>query len=256
MSRARLLRALLAAASLLGAIPLLAQRPAGAIAVRTPTPATFPYGKYSSPPPADQPTAGNLEVEFTPGRVAVRGLGGAEKSYGMTVTGDTWTVWQTTGGCAEPEMILGVYKWNFVGGVLSFAPLDDKCPGRAEKMGSVKLTWVEPGAAPTAAPGAPAFPFGRYLIQPLPEGSQNGAGLIVEIASMTTKVFNGADLLETHGSAVDKDVWHIFEFTGDCLDDGSYRWHYADGVLTFELIADPCSQRAANVGTVRLVKQP
>jgi hypothetical protein len=152
-----------------------------------------------------------------------------------------------------------VYKWNFVGGVLSFAPLDDKCPGRAEKMGSIKLTWVEPGAVPTPAPaatGASPFPFGRYVIQPLPTGSQNGAGLFIELSSSSTKVFNGADLLETHGAAVERDVWHVFEFTGECLDDGSYHWHYADGVLTFEIIADPCTQRAASVSTVRLVKQP
>jgi hypothetical protein len=259
VSRSKLIRAALAAASLLGAIPLLAQRSAGTVAVRSSAPATFPYGRYSSPPPADQPGAGNMEVEFAPGRVVVRGAGRPEKNYGMSATGDTWTVWQTTGGCADPEMILGVYQWTFVGGVLSFSPLDDKCPGRAEKMGSVKLTRIEPGADPTMPPvadGASAFPFGRYVIQPLPNASQNGAGLFVEIGNITTKVFNGGDLVETHGSAVDGDVWHIFEFTGDCLDDGSYHWHYADGVLTFEIITDPCTQRASNVSVVRLVRQP
>jgi len=124
----------------------------------------------------------------------------------------------------------------------------------AALLSAVPLLAQAPTGAQSTTPFG--FPYGRYVIQPLPGGDQNGAGLFIEIATSTTKVFNGADLLETHGSAVEGDTWHIFEFTGDCLDDGSYRWHFTDGVLTFEMIADPCTQRAASVSKVRLVKQP
>jgi hypothetical protein len=176
-------------------------------------------------------------------------------TYLISVTGRELQLWRIAGRCADPQPILGRYTWSLTGTVLKFELVDDPCPGRSGQVTATRLVRGT-GAAPAPAAEAPTFPFGRYLIQPLASGSQNGAGLTVEIASITTKVFNGADLLETHGSAVDKDVWHIFEFTGDCLDDGSYHWHYADGVLTFEIIADPCSQRAANVSTVRLVRQP
>jgi hypothetical protein len=123
----------------------------------------------------------------------------------------------------------------------------------AALLGAVPLMAQTPVAANTAS--VTPFPFGRYVIQPAEGGSQNGAGLFVEFASASTKVFNGADLLETHGAAVEGDVWHIFEFTGECLDDGSYHWHYADGVLTFVIITDPCGPRAQSISTVRLVKQ-
>ena len=129
----------------------------------------------------------------------------------------------------------------------------------ASLLGAVPLMAQTPGPQAPASASAPTgvgFPFGRYLIQPLPGADQNGAGLFIEFGTSTTKVFSGADLVETHGSAVEGDTWHIFELTGECLDDGSYHWHFADGVLTFQIIADPCTQRASSVSSVRLVKQP
>ena len=256
MSRSKPVRALLAAATLFGAWPLLAQTSARPVVVRPPAAATFPYGKFTlqpAPGAAADPVA--LTVEFIDGAMKVYKQGELTRSDGMIVAGDRWQVWQDSGPCATPQSIGGTYRWSFVDGVLAFSLVEDACPGRSEKVLATRLVRI-PSAVPAAAPSASSFPFGRYLIQPLEGGSQNGAGLFVEIGPLTTKVFNGADLLETHGSAVDGAIWRIFELTGECLDKGSYHWHFADGALTFEIITDPCGPRAANVSTVRLLRAP
>jgi hypothetical protein len=250
VSRSRLLRALLALASLLGAVPLMAQARVASV-----TTAPFPYGNYTATQPADSnhSAARTLAVELTSTAMKVYEGGELVSTYLINVSGRELTLWRVGGRCGDAQPVVGRYTWSISGDVLQFQPLDDPCPGRAAQVTATRLVRAP---APVATPAAPAFPFGRYVIQPLPGGDQNGAGLFIELGTSTTKVFNGGDLLETHGAAVDGDTWRIFEFTGECLDDGSYHWHYADGVLTFEIITDPCTQRAANVSKVRLVKQP
>lgn len=247
MSRSTLVRALLAAVSLLGAVPLMGQ--AAATVATVPA---FPYGTYTSTQPADSnhPAARSLTVELTQGAMKVSEDGELISTYLISVSGRNLQLWRAAGRCADPRPILGNYTWSLSGAVLKFDLVDDPCPGRSEKVTATRLV-----QAPAPSPAA-TFPYGRYLIQPLPAGSQNGAGLIVEIGTSTAKVLSGSDLVETHGAAVDGDTWRIFEFTGECLDEGSYHWHFADGVLTFEIISDPCSQRATSVSTVRLVRQP
>lgn len=252
MSRSRLRRALLAVASLLGAFPLLAQAPGA-----TATLAAFPYGHYTSAQPADDnhAEARILAVDLTSSTMKIYEGGELRATYVIDVNGRELQLWRVGGRCGDGQPIIGKYTWTMTGDVLQFQPVDDPCPGRAAQVTATRLVRATEVAA-SPAPAASAFPFGRYVIQPLLGGDQNGAGLFLELGTSTTKVFNGADLLETHGAAVDGDTWHIFEFTGDCLDDGSYHWHYADGVLTFEIITDPCAQRASSVSKVRLVKQP
>ncbi len=163
----------------------------------------FPYGKFTiQPAPGAEPDPAPLTVEFIDGFMQVYKQGELTRTDGMIVAGDHWQVWQDSGPCATPQPVVGTYRWSFVGGVLAFALVEDPCPGRSDKVLATRLVRV-----------TPPFPIGRYVIQPLAAGSQNGAGLFVEIGSLTTKVFNGTDLLETHGSTVDGSICRIFEIS-------------------------------------------
>jgi len=138
LSRRTLFRALLAACSLLGAVPLLAQTPART-ASTTAAPA-FPYGKFVlQPAPGAAPDPDALTVAFTDGFMQVYKHGKLTHTDGMLVAGDRWQVWQDSGDCATPQSIVGTYRWSFVDGVLSFALIEDACVGRPEKVLATRL---------------------------------------------------------------------------------------------------------------------
>lgn len=272
MSRSKLIRALLAAASLLGAVPLMGQ---AAVAART----SFPYGNYTSTLPADDnhPAARTLQVTIREGSMQVFEDGQLIQSYLTSVTGQDWKVWRVGGACGEGTPVQGDYTWNLQGGVLTFTLVKDDCPGRGAKMEKTRL--VRAGAAPSSAvtptpapmPAHPAaaalpaasagsapaggFPFGHYALVPLDSAHAPPPGMSVEFTPTGLRVLNGGQLLETHQMSVAGDRWEIFEFGGDCTEPGEYRWHAEGNTLRMELISDPCGDRAASIGAVKFVRQ-
>jgi hypothetical protein len=141
LSRSKLVRALLAIASLLGAVPLLGQTVSRSSTVTAAAPApTFPYGRFVMQPPAgEQPNTAGLLVEFSDGVIEVYQGGQLVETDGLSVIGQHWQIWALAGGCAEPEPIVGNYKWSFQGGVLKFDLVEDACQGRAQTIGSIRM---------------------------------------------------------------------------------------------------------------------
>lgn len=132
MSRSKLIRALLAAASLLGAVPLMAQTPTAAA---TAVPA-FPVGNYTlealdsthAPPPG-------LTVEFTLNTLKVKNGDQVIETHAAVVTGDRWEVSEFGGNCLET----GSYRWHLDGSVVWMELIDDPCVDRARSITSVRF---------------------------------------------------------------------------------------------------------------------
>jgi hypothetical protein len=127
MSRNRLTRALITLASLLGAIPLMAQQPA----ITAPA---FPYGRYAlmaidtlhGPPPG-------IEVEFTPSEVKVfRGEQQVE-SHTVTFMDGRIQFFQLGGECTDT----GDYSWQVSGGYLELTQVSDPCRQRSQSIMAV-----------------------------------------------------------------------------------------------------------------------
>lgn len=253
MSRSKLIRALLAAASLLGAVPLLGQTTAVAS-----TAGAFPYGTYDSSQPADadHAEARTLKVELTAGWMKVYDESGQlSQAYVTSVSGRTLQLSRLSGACSDPQPIVGSYTWSLDHGVLTFAPVSDACPGRSAKIARIRLVpraAVAVGATP-AAPAAGAFPMGRYSLQAMDSVHQPPPGLVVEFAGTSVKVMNGTQLIETHGMSVDGTKWEIFELQGECLEPGDYTWHFNGAFLWMELVHDPCTDRAGSITSVRFI---
>ena len=142
MSRSKLTRALLAAASLLAAVPLMAQsRPApsaattSAGAASTPAPA-FPYGKYTlrvvdsthAPPPG-------LVVEFADGTLSILNGDQLIEAHGMSVIGDQWQTYALDGDCQE----VGTYTWHLDGKEIWLELVSDPCTQRAQSITAVRF---------------------------------------------------------------------------------------------------------------------
>lgn len=263
MSRSKLIRALLAAASLLGAVPLMGQ----AVAAAT---AAFPYGNYTSTIPADDnhASARTLQVVIREGAMQVFEDGQLIQSYLTSVSGRDWKVWRVGGACGEGTPIQGDYTWNLQGDVLTFALVSDDCPGRGAKMVKTRLVRVgataaapAPATAVPAPPSAPVstsaggFPFGHYALVPLDSAHAPPPGMSVEFTLTGLRVLNGGQLLETHQMSVAGDRWEIFEFGGDCTEPGEYRWHADGNTLWMEMISDPCGDRAASIRAVKFVRE-
>ena len=141
MSRSKLIRALLAAASLLGALPLLAQTPASSADAAQGT--AFPYGRFTPQPGPGAPAGPEaLVIAFSEGTIQIYQGGTLVETDGMSVTGPRWQIWELTGGCAEPDPLVGSYIWSFDGTVLRFDVADDPCPGRSEKVSAIRLVRV------------------------------------------------------------------------------------------------------------------
>ncbi len=125
MSRSKLIRALLAAASLLGAVPLMAQ---------VPTAPAFPVGSYTlealdsthAPPPG-------LTVEFTTNTLKVKNGDQVLETYASVVTGDKWEISEFGGNCPET----GSYRWHVDGSVVWMELISDPCVDRAQSITSV-----------------------------------------------------------------------------------------------------------------------
>ena len=255
MSRSKLIRALLAAASLLGAVPLLGQGVAVASAA-----SSSPYGTYDSPQPADanHADARTLKVEMTVGWMKVYDESGQLiQTYATSVSGRTIELSRLSGPCSDPQPIVGDYTWSLEDGVLTFTAVSDPCPGRAEKIGHIRLVQPVAGAAHgnAAAPAATGFPMGRYTLQAMDSTHQPPAGLVVEFAGNSVKVMNGAQLIETHQMSVDGTKWEIFELQGECLEPGDYTWHFNGAYLWMELVNDPCADRAGSITSVRFIPE-
>lgn len=134
MSRSKLIRALLAAASLLGAVPLMAQ------SARTAAPAPapgFPVGNYTlealdsthAPPPG-------LIVEFTTNTLKVKNGDQVLETYASVVTGEKWEITEFGGNCAET----GTYKWHLEqDGVVWMELVSDPCEDRARSITTVRF---------------------------------------------------------------------------------------------------------------------
>lgn len=135
MSRSKLIRALLAAASLLGAVPLMAQAQATASTSVTAGPA-FPYGRYTlqavdstnAPPPG-------ISVEFTSNTLKVMNGDELMETHGSLVNGDKWQIFEFEGGCQEP----GDYRWHLEGTTLWMEVINDPCTQRAQSLTSVRF---------------------------------------------------------------------------------------------------------------------
>lgn len=135
MSRSKLIRALLAAASLLGAVPLMAQSQATSTATVAAAP-VFPYGRYTlqamdsthAPPPG-------LYVEFTSNTIRVMNGDQLVETHGSLINGDKWQVFEFDGGCQEP----GDYRWHLEGTTLWMEVVNDPCTERAQSITSVRF---------------------------------------------------------------------------------------------------------------------
>lgn len=258
MSRSKLIRALLAAVSLLGAVPLMGQ----ASRVSTAAPA-FPYGVYDSPLPADDNHAQprTLRMELTQGWMKVFEEGNLIQTYALVVSGRSLQLSRLSGACTDPEPIVGNYTWTLDHDVLTFALVSDACPGRGEKLARARLVRSSAAAAAPTAPAAAgtqpagAFPMGRYTLQAMDSTHQPPAGIVVEFAGTTVKVMNGAQLIETHQMSVDGGKWEIFELQGECLEPGDYLWHFTGVYLWMELVRDPCADRAGSITSVRFIPE-
>ncbi|HVX87436.1 MAG TPA: hypothetical protein VG940_00810 [Gemmatimonadales bacterium] len=131
MSRSKLIRALLAAASLLGAVPLMAQTPTTASAVPA-----FPVGHYTlealdsthAPPPG-------ITVEFTTNTLKVKNGDQVLETYASVVTGDKWEISEFGGNCPET----GSYRWHVAGDVVWMELINDPCVDRAQSITSVRF---------------------------------------------------------------------------------------------------------------------
>ena len=132
MSRSKSIRALLATASLLLAIPLMAQTQSTA----APAAPAFPLGRYTlqaldsthAPPPG-------LVIEFTPTTVNVINGGQVMETHQMIVTGPKWEIFELGGNCTEP----GDYLWHADGTTLWMELVNDPCTERAQSITTVKF---------------------------------------------------------------------------------------------------------------------
>lgn len=131
MSRTKFTRALIALASLLGAIPLMAQ------AAPTTTPAEpFPFGTYAlvardsvnGPPPG-------MSVEFTPTALKVMRGGLVIETHGLSVANGVLETFTLGEGCTDP----GTYRWRVAGKLLFLEVVADPCSNRAMAISSVQF---------------------------------------------------------------------------------------------------------------------
>ena len=135
MSRSKLIRALLAAASLLGAVPLMAQTRATATTAVVAAPA-FPYGNYTlqatdsahAPPPG-------FWVEFTSNTIKVMNGDQLVETHGSLFNGDKWQIFEFDGGCQEP----GDYRWHLAGTTIWMEVINDPCTDRAQSIASIRF---------------------------------------------------------------------------------------------------------------------
>lgn len=129
MSRNKFTRALIALASLLGAIPLMAQQPAAV----TPD---FPYGKYAlvSLDPTNGPPPGML-VEFTPTAMNVIRGGQVVESHSLSVRDGVLETFTLGGNCPEA----GKYHWRTDGKLMTLEVVADPCAERSMALMSVQF---------------------------------------------------------------------------------------------------------------------
>lgn len=131
MSRNKVIRILVALASLLGAIPLMAQ----AAPAAAPAPA-FPFGKYAlvaidsanGPPPG-------MSVEFKPTSLDVIRGGQVVESHGLSAANGVLEIFTLGGDCVES----GKYKWRITGKILVLEVISDPCSNRAMAITAVQF---------------------------------------------------------------------------------------------------------------------
>ena len=131
MSRNKVTRILITLASLLGAIPLMAQAAPAATAA-----APFPFGKYAlvgidstnGPPPG-------MSVEFTPSSLIVIRGGQVVETHGLSVKDGVLETFTLGDGCTDP----GQYRWRMEGRSLYLIAISDPCSDRATAIATVRF---------------------------------------------------------------------------------------------------------------------
>lgn len=252
MTRSKLYRALLAAACLLGAVPLLAQaRAAGA----SPTVPTFPFGRYTiTPEPGGSQNGAGLVIELTASTAKVFNGEQLLETHGVTVTGDTWQIFELQGDCLEP----GNYHWHVVADVLTFELINDPCAQRAQSVSTVRL--VRTPLTPAASTPTAGFPYGSYPIPTPADAPAGSPPMHIELTDSAVLVYQGGQLTKSYGMRVAGDVWVIWDRVGGCVEPqlilGTYKWTYAAGALSFELLEDGCPGRSQKIAKLHLVRTP
>lgn len=126
-------------------------------------------------------------------------------------------------------------------------------------LGAVPLMAQAPPRT-ASAPAAPAFPYGKFVLQPAPGGTPDPDALTVAFTDGFMQVYKHGQLTRTDGMLVAGDRWQIWQDTGPCSTPqsivGTYRWSFVDGVLSFALIEDPCEGRSDKVIAVRFIPTP
>ena len=251
MSRSKLIRVLAAAASLLGAVPLMGQTVASANAP------AFPYGNYTMvvPPDDNHATARTLQFTLREGAMQVFEDGQLIQSYMTTVAGRDWKLTRLGGPCSE----VGDYTWSLQGDVLTFTVVTDGCPGRAEKMARTRLVRATaPAAAPAQVatsspmPAGPGFPYGTYALVTVDSLHGPPPGLSVQFTTDKLIVMQGGQVLETYSASVSGDTWEVFELgNNECTEAGDYHWKVEGNVMSLIRVTDPCEQRATQIQAVK-----
>jgi hypothetical protein len=254
VTRSKLYRALLAAACLLGAVPLLAQT---RVSAASPPGPAFPFGRYTiTPEPGGNQNGAGLIIEISAATAKVFNGEQLLESHGVTVTGDTWQIFEFEGDCLEP----GNYHWRSAGDVLTFELIDDPCAQRAQSVSTVRL--VRSPAVP-AIPAAPVtaapFPYGSYTAPPPADAPAGSPQMRIELNDSAVQVYSAGQLTKSYGMRVSGDVWVVWDRVGGCADPqlilGTYNWTYAGGALTFEPLEDGCPGRSEKIAKLRLVRR-
>lgn len=243
MSRPRFTRILIALASLLGAIPLMAQRPNPA-----PAPAAvFPYGEYVLFD-AEHPQGTGRTAVFANSTVTLSETGKPAKVRGFAAHPQTVEMFDLQGPCTSPT----TYRWQITADVLTLTEQAGPCsdPSHAGRA----MTFRKAGTAPATATAVPAFPFGRYELVAVDSANGPPPGIIVEFTPTEAKVFSGGTQGETHAITFANGHLQFFELGDSCGEVGEYAWQVSGQWLDLIQVSDPCQQRAQSIMAVHFKK--
>jgi hypothetical protein len=116
-------------------------------------------------------------------------------------------------------------------------------------------------AQATVRPAAvPAFPYGKYTIQPAPGGTPDPDALTVVFIDGAMQIYKHGEMTRADGMVVAGERWQVWQDEGPCATPqvivGTYRWSVVGGVLSFTLVEDACAGRAEKVAAVKLIRTP
>jgi hypothetical protein len=119
----------------------------------------------------------------------------------------------------------------------------------ASLLGAIPLMAQQPAAA------APEFPYGKYTIVALDPTYGPPPGMSVEFTPTAMNVIRGGQVVESHGLSVHGEVVETFTLGGSCTEAGKYQWRTNGKLMNFELVSDPCSNRAMALMAVQFERQ-